>query len=401
MEMQAAILKGIYNIPNQPSFSCPSGNCTWTDLNTLAICGGCEEITDQIETQCSLNSTVDPRYTVEYRCDYRMPSHKTLTGFGDLFTDKEITRSDIYTTWNSSAQDLGISSSTPYDFSRKPARMTGIDAIQVSENYTVGEGIYTQSFTGSRCTFALCIKTYPQIKVTDGVLDISTPKEDYLRHDHISNRSYDTTFAGETVTSVGLFYELVSSSALNDDDTQPRYTISQKDYWAIQAYIKGMFTIALSKMIGSQRPKAKWNGAAIDTPDIGVVLAKVQVLDETIRILAESMTEAIRTGPNSTINVGLSYVEKTFIVIRWGYLAYPIALVLLTLVVLVAVILETKRQKAIAWKSSTLALLFHNLDGWDISNQSIRNVQELEKVAQRMTAQLADYGDISAFVKAD
>ena len=368
--MLAAFLRGLYSGVAQPGFSCPSGNCTWTDLTTLGICGECEDITNQIKIKCP--GWYTPRNSPDYYlCKYTMPSNHTLEGW-------LMTPAPAHTMWNSSAMQMDMSSSMDATFAQ-------IEAIQLSDVITAADGTQVlPSPKASRCTFAFCTKTYTQIDVTNGVLSMSTPEESILM---LGNRSNESCIPSKCTTPI--YQNMVSQPLVSHNYSRWNYSINYADREYIAEFLTSMFDTG-------------WGDLGLsDVTQYGRPLAYSQNLDQTIKSIAASMTEVIRTGPNSTSEVGISYVERTFIVIRWSYLAYPIALVLLTMVVLIAVIIKTRRHGVIAWKNSALALVFHELRGWEMPPRKIMNVQELDRAAVRMKGVLVDGGDISAFTKKD
>ena len=381
--MQAAILKGLYNDSPQPFLSCPTGNCTWTDLTTLGICGSCDDITDQIQTNC-------PGRTVEnngqYECDYTMPLNLTLSGWINTVGASGI---DTQTRWNSSATGLDILYTAPPPST--PALLTVFEAIQLPEKKSETDGLPPPK--GSRCTFVFCAKTYAQINVTKGIPSVSVPTEDILMLGGSSNGPCGPHCGPE------FFEDMIPNSSVSSGGNQSNFRVNVADYANIQAYLQELFSSGWNDIGGSTRPISAPPVAT--APDVGRELAFAQDLNQTIRAIAESMTEAIRTGPNSTSQAGQSYIEKTFIEIRWGWLAYPIVLMFLTLILLVVVIVETHRRGAIAWKSSSLAVLFHKLDGWEMPERGFGNNQELDRLAEGMRGRLFDAGDHPAFTKAD
>lgn len=74
--MQAAILEGLYNGTSQIFVSCPTGNCTWTELTTLGIWATCG---NQTETQSPGRTEDNNR---QYECNYSIPDYNIpLTGW--------------------------------------------------------------------------------------------------------------------------------------------------------------------------------------------------------------------------------------------------------------------------------------------------------------------------------
>lgn len=383
--MQAAILEGLYNGTGQPLLSCPTGNCTWTDLTTLGVCGGCEDITSLIKTQCPGR----PKENIgRYECDYEMPLNLTLTGLVQSYGGSGISSQTI---WNSSAAPLGILQTDPPPGS--PALLSVFEAIQLPEGPLM-DGL--PPVKGTRCTVMFCTKDYAQINVTNGIPSKLIPKEDALMLGQPSDRQCGPTCGPEKLVG------LAPNSSVNRGGRPSNFTVNVADYANIQAYLKEMFTSSWDSLgLLSGQLSTPADAESPTAPDVGRELANAPDLDKMIKAIADSITESIRTSPNSTVEPGQSYIQKTFIEIRWGWLAYPIALMLLTLVLLVAVIVETQRKDVVAWKSSSLALLFHKLDGWDVPEHGVRNRQELDRMAERMRRRLWDGGEHPAFIKED
>ena len=375
--MEAAIFRAMYGGVRQPLSSCPSGNCTWTNITTLGVCGECEGITHHIETLCWDNSSY---------CEYSMPGNLTLTGSNGDPSGTHGCEPNKFgmTRWNSSARVLGVGA----DFDSAP--LPGTEAILVSfESVQLLASL--DAPIGSRCTFTFCTKNYAGIDLTDGILGSSTPMETSLLLDY---------FAVEELEGFKVFQYMYSSSPDSDGSTPSiYYKVPQDVYLQTEIYLQNMFSTGWTSCGRSSLYNHPSSDATTTAPNIGRQLAAATNLSETIQAITDSMTEVVRTNPASTTQAGISYVERTFIEIQWGYLVYPIALVLLALVVLVAVIKETKRQGVIAWKSSALALLFHELGGWELPKRRIRDVKDLDGVAERLRGRLSERGHISSFTK--
>jgi len=92
--------------------------------------------------------------------------------------------------------------------------------------------------------------------------------------------------------------------------------------------------------------------------------------------------------------------------VRWGWLAFPAALVGLTLMFFVAMILETKfgAHHSHDWKSSPLPLMFHGLHENTLqeheTNQHIR-VKGMERTARDVHVRLSPSEKGWKFTKLD
>jgi hypothetical protein len=90
--IKAAIANGIYytDIPDLTAY-CQTGNCTWPRIPSLAMCGGCTNVTDALNKTCQAGG---PGYQA---CNYTLPSGTSFTyswidgrgppsgGFQDIF----------------------------------------------------------------------------------------------------------------------------------------------------------------------------------------------------------------------------------------------------------------------------------------------------------------------------
>lgn len=103
--------------------------------------------------------------------------------------------------------------------------------------------------------------------------------------------------------------------------------------------------------------------------------------------MADSMTANIcRSGePSESAPVtGMALRTVTCISVRWAWLTYPAALLVLTEVVLLITIMDcAKGAKMGTCKGSPLALLFHGLDGVDEKDHGNR-MEEMEAATKRM-----------------
>ncbi|KAF3006856.1 hypothetical protein E8E13_010804 [Curvularia kusanoi] len=87
--------------------------------------------------------------------------------------------------------------------------------------------------------------------------------------------------------------------------------------------------------------------------------------------LATAVTNAMRSNLESiTLVPGLAYNQKQFVVVQWGWLAFPLALLLLSLGFLIATVVRTSKdapEHLSAWKTSAMPALIYSLP---------KNVQE-------------------------
>jgi hypothetical protein len=78
----------------------------------------------------------------------------------------------------------------------------------------------------------------------------------------------------------------------------------------------------------------------------------------TILPPAKSATSVGTTSSSTEHALGKSWIVETQIHSRWGWISLPALVIILTVVFLAMTILQSKKRKLHAWKSSSLPLLY-------------------------------------------
>jgi hypothetical protein len=101
-----------------------------------------------------------------------------------------------------------------------------------------------------------------------------------------------------------------------------------------------------------------------------------------VQDMATSLTNAIRTYPNSTEFVSGSGAMETYILVRWVWLILPLILVCLAFIFLMLTIYQSSACSDIkTWKNSALAVLLNSLT--DDAKRSIGSPGELLQMRER------------------
>ena len=101
-------------------------------------------------------------------------------------------------------------------------------------------------------------------------------------------------------------------------------------------------------------------GTGTINPRQDVVQFMSNVQNNTAKI-ALGLSNFVQENGDSQV-VGQAYASVPFVEVRWAWLAYPLALVTIGTVALIATMYQTKRQRLALWKSSPFPLLFNYHD---------------------------------------
>lgn len=113
--------------------------------------------------------------------------------------------------------------------------------------------------------------------------------------------------------------------------------------------------------------------------------------------MADSMTNAIRSGRGSVCAEGTTLQQDAVVYIEWRWLILPLALVSLSAALLAAtMVIDGRHSEPPLWKSSIWPLVFHGLDEWREEERrarrdgSLGEVNGMEGMARKISVTLRD-----------
>ena len=303
LSMKAGIYNGVFDIKDNAnagiSYTCSTGDCSWENFTSLAICSRCVDITSHVEKECT-NGKCHLLY---------IRNGPTLSGLGGQINSS---------TTNISSELQGIEPSV--------LRFTSLLSKKVSD---------PDDALAVECSLFYCIGKYAS-SVTDGMVDqrlLASWRNDTARLD----TNFDLILSPPTSFS-------------NESGMQP-FRITHRAAIALNSFMSETFT-------GSGGIN---NSGSAFSSDVIQALYDTSNLTKRIENLATSMTNSIRgqddnvTGPA----YGTAWTNETYVHVRWAWLAFPATLILVASSFLLGVILETSYRDILVWKSSNIALLFH------------------------------------------
>lgn len=158
----------------------------------------------------------------------------------------------------------------------------------------------------------------------------------------------------------------------NDTYVIPAGTLATVKSW-LNVTLQGTYNTSFSIFNGTAWPSDALQ--ALDgTSDWNTLMANITT----------AMTAYVRSADNlasRNILYGESHRVETYIRVRWGWLGLPVGLIALSIVFMVATIAKNERRRGMAWKSSSLALLFHGLEG--VGRGAGEGLGQMNEVARR------------------
>ncbi|KAL8874780.1 MAG: hypothetical protein Q9198_006772 [Flavoplaca austrocitrina] len=329
--MKAATYSGIMTSSTQsPALRYPTGNCTWPITTSLAVCGGCAQST--VQKFC--------RSTIEYRVYERICEVATTSGMKANLSEATQyvfgTGFQVFPSPGSKWKSNDTSKAYIANFEMVGYRVTS----NSTDGYTVGMDIDDSTpVVATECALWFCVKSYKCAMV------VGSPTE-----------SVTETFSAMLSMENDSWMDTPESFLDLPLTMNPRpganFSITFLAKFALQNYLKTIFDGGIEVNTASQE----------SSHTIAAMWPATRSIDAWIENLAASMTNVVRTTtpePHEYYN-GTAY--QVAFRVRWIWITLPGILLLVSQLVLIGAMLQTKRSSVQAWKGSPLALLFVNTE---------------------------------------
>ena len=296
--------------------------------------------------------------------------------------------------WNSSSQHV-TSALIETKVPRGHLAIVGAFTVMKNDVGLLGFAIPKSPSQLHQCMFTYCMKTYEGINVQNGETRVGPVKSVPLT---ISSFLWEA--------KKGIWGDLWFNMSVPGNDKEANYSMPLLDYLNIGQYVEDIMDSSVSYEGGGSFLPGRGGKMA---PTFGLATYNVDNLTAMMETIADSMTNSMRTAQaNLTTVPGTALVIETYIHIEWKWLVLPIVVAVLSLVLLIVVIIRTHSRgfegqsticastnlrtnandMAIAWKSSSLPLLFYELEGWSQSAKNFENEEELIQMSKSMRGRL-------------
>jgi hypothetical protein len=245
-----------------------------------------------------------------------------------------------------------------------------LDAIIVSAADGTASSVYDrQRPIAQECMLSWCVKT---LKSTYASGDYEETVIKTFLNTTARQRPYPWT--GRSVVSLGeeaFWSEFQGNLSIHPPGADPRvddYGMSNETFARTQALFDEIFpsTITVANTVSPPWWRIRiyaWGRNQLHPFTSCPWLAPNNVTQYVER-LATAMTNVVRTHNSHDFVRGRAYSQTTFIAVHWEWLTFPLALLLFSLIFLVATIMKTSRTSdggVGVWKTSALPTLIYSL----------------------------------------
>lgn len=105
-----------------------------------------------------------------------------------------------------------------------------------------------------------------------------------------------------------------------------------------------------------------------------------QNVTSTLLNITNSITKSVMQSNPETAGLGIVWHQEPSTKVHWWWLAFPLAVVVSSAILLASMILASRHYNAPHWKSSPLPFLFHGIRNWNDDEELDLFEGRLEKV---------------------
>lgn len=245
----------------------------------------------------------------------------------------------------------------------KELRNTILDAMIVSSPDGTAEAVYRREKPiAQECVLAWCAKTILSTFTWGGY------SEDII-DTHFNTTSGPFAWdANYTDTGTEQYTEIEYREDVNIDIDSTLYGVSGRTAQRTILGFVDSFPSTTTALNASATPLMRYQTWNDGDPWLNLLAFNAWMAPNNVtrhmQRLATAMTNTIRSAKGNQVSVrGNAYARKVFIHVTWAWLAFPLVLLMLSLVFLVATIIRTSKdtEGAGIWKTSAMPTLIYGL----------------------------------------
>jgi len=231
-ELSASASLGVISVPRNPDFDCPSGNCTWSEYESLGICPSCKDVTKQAKRSCAqvygnngVATHLDCNFTVSEGIVVNMHVMSSEHPGPGKFPEGTKLNSTIAT-----AAALDQPQFSPLLITLIAILRVDADIDDYIRKYNSTED--SEDVPGSlhECELAWCLKKFGPAKVDNGVLEESAPtRREFLDVDTFVSDVHNCTKFANSATRYKTFRDQEHVGYDKDIDSYKRLTESFRE----------------------------------------------------------------------------------------------------------------------------------------------------------------------------
>lgn len=357
--MKGAFYAGLFDSKSRTGVfaSCPTGNCTWQSYTSLGICSACEDVASLL-TKTEVDGYDQPDL------EWKLPGNR---GVEASLTTMEVTYANATMKFGH-LQDYSI-----------------IDLTSVYWPFENYGGLGSPPPKAFECVLYFCVRSYTG-KV-DGGQFIETMASSFPNASTSSSDARASIHAPPGQSGPALhpnssvyFEKTQATNSITPPGDSETYRIQNLSFTLIRQWVQS----TLHGSIDSNAPQ----GASVS--DVAQVLYDTQVADggpaPLMARIADSLTSQMRNMTGQSVS-GSTQEAKLYVQPRWKWVIFPLVVLALALVFVIATMTMSAVKQIPTWKSSSLPTMVYSLDEATSTAIAVHGprLERLEEAAKNYT----------------
>lgn len=437
--MLASFANGFLDTTGKSSIvlaTCATGNCTFENFQSIGLCTKCRDATLSVQSLCNSTglSLVHKFAGTNLTITGALAPPSLMAGFGQ----KALIASNTLSSWSFDGIDtiggISVLTLTNNNTGRLMPKIIAVNSSDPALKYCSPQGVLA-----AECGLYPCISTYKAIYdggifsenliTTEPILPVRrTDEGGWEKYKTASitwtpswpgpscfgmikpscltetQRQNISAHIGNTFSETTTDWTPFCDAAKFDVSPDCYFEMPQKVYWMLAGYFASTLGSASADSnqifdgaVTAQNLSTSWDtisGSAFlqnlyQSGNISFSSFSTQ-MNRTANSMTAFMRQNGGQGPEHYAR-GKLYNTTTCIEVRWGWLALPAVLALLTIIVLVATMYASSpKSGSDVWKSSSLAVLFHGLTKKEEMRSNLNSSSGMARVAKTIEVKLDD-----------
>ncbi|KAJ8124411.1 hypothetical protein O1611_g9229 [Lasiodiplodia mahajangana] len=419
LALHRALFDGLFNTDISLGFTCQSGNCSWPDFTTLALCSSCVDVTETTNVTAlpydgydsgaiifainftfhtpsgfmfSYNVSPGPRSVPIFENNdafgYRDIANLSIVESQVRFTFDNVTDDASLVSLAVSQQGISqFANNILSELDKKLWDSGNPESLEFNESTTTAKHANT---TITECQIRWCARTYQNTSVIHGALSDTVIREQKLLV------LIDET---ETITHPGTSYYISTPGDSWGHGSESIYPFTDSTFLVPDGDSTGYVQSLLASYLEL---------SGVESSPGWTALQYGNNVSDRIKIVTDSLTNAIQTSRDSIDALGTVWVQVPIITIHWAWLSLPAGLVIMTAIFAATVAMASYRRNVPVWKSSIIPFIFHGFEDWtidelrDMRQGCLEEKSDMETKAETMRVRLArnEFGE-SRLIRSD
>lgn len=358
--------------------TCPTSNCTWPSYETLGVCSACEDVSSLLHYECGSGALDWVSTTAGASSNKPFPNGTMCGYFLNTTSDNPTMMTGHNTDLNVSyAGEALIARVLPLVSSPERHRLLNgsihfhhiRDPIEDFVVASVSNGLESirrnETPVAHECVVHWCVKTIQSSYYWGGY------------EEEVTNTFANTTtgpFPWQATPVVGLKqngtdYQYIDNITIQPPSEKTNLTFGLSNdthantIMAFDHYFPVFFTMNESKSGPFMRYNTYKTYNYLRVPDF-IPWLPVNNVTQHMENFTTAVTNLVRSRGNSNEFVaGHAYENETYVSVQWAWLAFPLALLILSLIFLIVTIARTSVAKGELeiWKTSAIPALIYSL----------------------------------------